>query len=413
MSKYFPIKQDPACLLKWSQSSLYLWENTASSCHRNLNAPIPDDFDFHNTDIALEHRTKMLNGQWPSDGRGCEHCRDQEAFGGVSDRLQWLGDSGNERYVPEELYSNPSQIKIKPTQISVHFNNKCNLKCVYCGPNQSSSWVMEQWRYDEGKNYEFDPWLQDKTYEQRLQKFYSWMEENYSSLKAFDILGGEPFIQPETWTCVDWMIQHPNKNIDFELFSNLQVKPELFKRGMNKLRELSHTVKEVLLVASIDCYGPASEYIRFGHDWTTFEENWNYILHECPEIQPTMNWTVSSLSIPYIPELVKRVIEWNKVRYISVNYNKCVDPAIYDPHIMPPGTYKKYIDEIYELNKDMYAYSRNEHIYMKYIQGIFTEIEQSPAQPERIQQLKDMLTKLDQRRGTNWQQTFPWLKSLY
>lgn len=409
MSKFFPIKQDPACLLKWSQSSLYLWENTASSCHRNLNATIPDNFDFHNTDITLEHRTKMLNGQWPADGRGCEHCRDQELAGGISDRLQWINNDYNERYVPKEIIANPKEVRIAPTQVSVHFNNKCNLKCVYCGPNQSSSWVMEQWRYDEGKNYEFDPWLQDKTYKQRLAKFYGWMEQNYSKLKAFDILGGEPFIQTETFDCIDWMIQHPNPDCDIEIYSNFQIKPELFKRGMEKIRQLAGTVNEVLIVASIDCFGPESEYIRFGHDWVTFEENWNYLLHQCPEIKPTMNWTVSSLSIPYTVPLVKKVIKWQQVRNVSVNYNKCVDPVIYDPHIMPPSTFTKYFDELLELNKTMYS---GNTLYQDYVKGIFMEIDTSPAQPNIIKELKATLTKLDQRRGTNWRETFPWLESV-
>lgn len=408
--RYFPIKQDPACLLKWSQVSLYLWENNSSSCHRNIGMKIPDDFDFNNTPITLEHRRKMLSGQWPSDGQGCEHCRDQEAYGGVSDRLQHLSNEENQRYVPQELYSDATQTRVKPTQLSVHFNNRCNLKCLYCGPNLSSSWVKENLKHDENKDYGIDPWELDATYKQRLEKFYSWMEENYSSLKAFDILGGEPFIQTECFDCIDWMIAHPNLECDVEIYSNLQVKPELFKRGMQKIRKLASTVREVIIVGSIDCYGPASEYIRHGHDWATFEENWLYLLNECPEVKPNMNWTVSTLSIPYTADLVKKVIEWKKVRYVSVNYNKCVDPDIFDPHIMPPGTYKKYFDELLELNEKMYK-EGNEG-YKQYVRGIFNEIDASPAQPDKIQKLKDRLSLLDSRRSTDWRKTFPWLNDI-
>lgn len=406
MNNWFPIKQTPSCLLKWSQVSLYLYDNTASSCHRNKSHTVPDNYDFHNAPIQLEHRQKMLNGQWPADGRGCEHCRDQEVFGGVSDRQQWLNDARNARYVPKELYNDPTALSVRPTQLSVHFNNKCNLKCLYCGPELSSSWVKEIWKFEEGREYGIDPWELDKTYKQRVEKFYSWMEQNYSSLKAFDILGGEPFIQTETFDCIDWMIAHPNPEVDFEIYSNLQIKHDLFKRGINKVRQLAGTVKEVLLVASIDCYGPASEYIRFGHDWATFEENWNYVLHECPEITPTMNWTVSSLSIPYIPALVRKIIEWNKIRYTAINYNKCVDPVIFDPHIMPPGTYSDYIKEILELNETMYGPNQG---YKNYVKGIFNEIDSSPAIPNKIKELKDRLTLLDSRRSTDWKTSFPWL----
>jgi hypothetical protein len=412
MNHWFPPankENSKSCLLKWSQVSLYLWENKSSSCHRNQNADIPDDYDFNNTAPVIEHRKKMLNGQWPADGRGCEHCRDQEAHGGMSDRINFLSRKENARYVPRELNFNSETIKVKPTQLSVHFNNKCNLKCLYCGPNLSSSWVKEEWKYDQGKNYDFDPWTLNSKYNERLKKFYKWMEENYSSLRAFDLLGGEPFIQNETWECVDWMIAHPNRECDVEIYSNMQVKPILFRRGLDKLRELSKTVKEIRFVASIDCWGPAIEYIRNGMDMKTFEENMNYLINECSEIIPTMNWTVSSLSIPYTADLVKKVIDWQKVRNVSVNYNKCIDPVIYDPHIMPQGTYTSYINELLELNKTMFS---GDPISYNYAKGIFKEIENSPPMHDKIAQLKETLSKLDLRRGTNWKETFPWLVNI-
>jgi hypothetical protein len=123
-----------------------------------------------------------------------------------------------------------------------------------------------------------------------------------------------------------------------------------------------------------------------------------------------MNWTVSALSIPYIPELIHKVIEWNKTRFVAVNYNKCIDPIHYDPHIMPKGTYTKYIKEILELNKQMY--NTYDDISPIYAEGIFNEIENSPAIPDKIEKLKLILDQLDSRRGTNWRVTFPWLESI-
>lgn len=409
IEKWFPPVGDTVCLQKWSQVSLYLWENKSSSCHRNTGADIPDDYDFHNTKPVVEHREKMLNSLWPSDGRGCEHCRDQELAGGMSDRINFLSRPENKRYVPIELVKNPKAIKVKPTQLSVHFNNKCNLKCLYCGPSLSSSWVKEKWQYDEGRLYEFDPWVMNSEYSDRLSKFMNWMEENYQSLKAFDLLGGEPFIQSEVWQCVDWMIAHPNKECDIEIYSNMQIKPELFKRNMDKLQELSKTVREIRFVASIDCWGPAIEYIRNGLDLATFEENMNYLVNECPEIIPTINATVSSLSIPYTAELVKKVIVWSRIRLVSVNFNKCIDPVIYDPHIMPAGTYEVYINELLELGKELYSYDT---VSIEYLKGIFNEIETSPSIPEKIIRLKEELDQLDSRRNTNWKDTFPWLVDL-
>jgi MoaA/NifB/PqqE/SkfB family radical SAM enzyme len=407
---WFPAHGNNACLLKWSQVTLSLWDNTSSSCHRNGMAQIPNDFDFHNSPKWQEHRKKMLDGKWPSDGWGCEHCRDQEAIGGTSDRMQWLSNEYNKRYVPKELKDNPFATKIKPTQVSMHFNNKCNLKCVYCGPQYSSAWVkeIEQHEPENPKIQHFKKL--ETTYKERLEKFYVWMEENYQSLKAFDLLGGEPFIQTETWDCVDWMIKHPNPDCDIEIYSNMEVKPVLFKRGCEKLKELSKTVNEVVFVISVDCFGPESEYIRFPHNWKVMEENINYLIYECPEIIPTMNWTVTNLSLKQTPALVRKVIEWNKHRNVSVNYNRCHDPHFFDPKIMPEGFYDDTLDELRELNQIMYG--KDKGPYMDYVETIFKEITETPADYDAIKMLKWRLTELDKRRGTDWQKTFPWLTTL-
>lgn len=400
-----------ACLLKWSQVSLYLWENGSSSCHRNVNADILEDFDFHNTEIVKQHRSKMLNGDWPSDGRGCEHCRDQELAGGVSDRMQWLNQESNKRYIPIELKQDPYATIVQPTQLSIHFNNKCNLKCVYCGPTLSSAWVNEVVKYNEQSYWKITNLDEiEGTYKKRVEKFYEWMEKNYKNLKAFDILGGEPLIQQETFDCIDWMIEHPNPEVDFEIYSNMQVKPMLFRRQMEKIRKLAGTVREVLFVASIDCAGPQSEFIRFGHDWDTFEENFEYLLKECPEVVPTMNWSVSVLSIPYTADLVRKVLDWSKIRPIRVNYNKVHHPYHLSPSIMPKGFYTPYFEEINELNLLLY---QNNKGYIDYVNGIFNEIDSTESNITHLISLKDFMDKMDDRRGTNWRSLFPWLEEVF
>jgi organic radical activating enzyme len=401
---WFPVPSDNACLLKWSWSSLYLWTNTSSSCHRVQNVKVHDIEQFHNTPEVIEDRRRMLAGQWP--GRGCESCRDQEQYSGFSDRKKWLSDDKNKKYVPLELYNNPTQLVTDPTMVEIYFNNKCNLKCLYCGPFLSSAWQLEEQQFSNTQ----DKVQNNVLYDQNLTGFYRWMEKNYSKVKEFHILGGEPFIQQETFDCIDWMIEHPNIDLDFEIFSNMQIKPELFKRNMEKIKQLTKVTNSVEVTASIDCWGPEAEYIRTGLDLATFKENMEYLIYECPEVIPTMNWTVSSLSIPTTAELVKQVIHWNKTKpdpkqRIAINYNKCIEPEIMDPHIMPPGTFAKEFAELTELNKEMI----DNDMYREYAQSIFAEIDSSPAKSEKIGELKKFLDKMDTRRSTDWRRQFPWL----
>ena len=415
MENWFPIKSKNSCLLKWGWSSLYLWTTTSSSCHRVENVKFDlDTFNFHNTKNVLDDRKKMINGVWP--GRGCESCRDQEKFGNFSDRLNWLNNSNNKKYVPKELHTDPTVVKVLPTMLEVYFNNKCNMKCLYCGPYLSSAWVAEEKRFSNKNikikvdDQEIDLFELDKNYQDVLNKFYQYLETGYSTLREFHILGGEPFIQQETWDCIDWMIQHPNKDLDFELFTNMQIKPSIFKERMEKLKQLTTACNTVEITASIDCWGESAEYIRSGLDLKIFEQNMEYLLLECPEITVTMNWTINSLSIHTTPDLIKKVIHWNSIKKnptpIAVNYNKCISPEIFDPHIMPQGVYTNYIKEIDKLNTIMYGDTNR---YKKYVDSIFLEIENSPAKLDEINKLIIFLNKMDLRRNTNWKKTFPWL----
>lgn len=423
--EWFPAK-GKTCVYKWSQVCVYLWEGMSSSCHRNKNFPIPSDFDFHNTPEVMEDRKLMLENKWPNKGRGCEHCRDQEDKGGISDRMQQLREY-NKRFVSQEMKENPSAVKIQPTQVSVNFNNKCNCKCIYCGPELSSSWVKELknsnsnnrlWGTSRKKHNKMfnsnEPWKLDTTYNKRQKQFKLWMEKNYKNLKAFDILGGEPMIQPETFDTIDFMIKNPNLELDFEIYSNMQVKPKIFRERIKKVQELSTAVKEVVWVASIDCWGPESEYIRKGHDIKTWEENYLYLLEECKEIIPSMNWSLTCLSIKNMHELMEKVIVWNNnYRHSAVNINKVIDPKCLDPNIFVKGTFKKEIKKILELYLIMCKHNIS---YYNYLTSMLKEIDSNEYDTTQVSQntnnvaeLIRYLEELDSRRKTNWKKTFPWL----
>src|SRR6056300_1051051 len=103
--KIFPIKNDPACLLKWNHSTVFLPKLTTASCHRVTQHKFDlETFNFHNTPEKIKQREKMLAGEWP--GEGCEHCKNVEDAGGTSDRIIHLDMPGFNP--PKELESNPT-----------------------------------------------------------------------------------------------------------------------------------------------------------------------------------------------------------------------------------------------------------------------------------------------------------------
>jgi hypothetical protein len=123
-NKYFPIKTETACRLKWAWSSLYLNSGVTGSCHRASisNLTTENVFNFHNTERKLIDRQAMLDGKWP--GHGCEYCRDTELAGGYSDRQYQIDIPG---VYPKELDIDPTKIQVEPVLLDVFFNNICNL----------------------------------------------------------------------------------------------------------------------------------------------------------------------------------------------------------------------------------------------------------------------------------------------
>ena len=145
----------------------------------------------------------------------------------------------------------------------------------------------------------------------------------------------------------------------------------------------------------------------------TFEENLLYMLNECSEdnIIIQFNMTVSTLSIPYTAELLRKIIEWNKIKQIQVNYNKCINPLMFDPHHMPKGTYTEHFAELLKLNEQVFPHSGHGS-YREYVAGIFSEIEETDFDPGQILGLAYFLDDLDKKRNTNWRETFPWFEEI-
>ena len=104
MPKYFPIRTATACQLKWNWTALYLSGGFSRTCHRTAETTLtPENFNnFHNTEIVLDDRKRMLQGLWPE--HSCSYCKDIEESGGVSDRLRQIDIPD---IVPDELIHDP------------------------------------------------------------------------------------------------------------------------------------------------------------------------------------------------------------------------------------------------------------------------------------------------------------------
>lgn len=405
--KYFPIQTATACQLKWTWSSIYLYEGTTNSCHRVAKSPLSvDTFDhFHNTAKKLQDRQTMLGGKWPKGG--CDYCEKIESAGGSSDRMLHLAIPD---LTPPELDTDPEAVMVTPRIVEVYFDNTCNLRCIYCHDGFSSRIKHEN---DQHGRFESAGVVIDNQYQPHPDKallteqLWSWLDANYSTVRRFHILGGEPFYQAQFDTCLDFLYNHSNKDLEFNVVSNLMIDNTRLRDHVERIKHLvaERKIKRFEVTASIDCWGPAQEYIRSGLDLEKWKKNFEYLVNQ-RWITLNINQVVTALAVPTMPALIEYVNTFRPHReighhLITANTPTYMNPDIFDADLLDPH----FARVLATMPTDTWQ-QQEAH---KYMQGVRQQIASAKKNPTEINKLRTYLDELDRRRNTNWRQTFPWL----
>ena len=407
--RYFPIKTDTACQLKWNWSTIRLYNGTTSSCHRVQGDLIGiENFDsFHNTPKKLSDRKIMLNGQWPTGG--CEYCQKIEQAGGSSDRKFHLEIPNMS---PPELDNNPIATEVTPSILEVYFDNVCNMSCLYCWDGFSSKIQQENIKYGKfDKNGVIIENTADKVsdLEALTHQFWHWMKKNYLSLKRLHILGGEPFYQHQFQNCLDFFTNNPAPNLEFNVISNLMIDHEKFVFNIERIKKLvaNKKIKRFDLTASIDCWGPEQEYVRYGLDLDLWCKNFEYLTKQS-WITLNINQTLSALTVKTVPGLLKYINALRDQREIGHYFSTTV--MTHD--FLHPGIFgAQFFNNDFEtILSCMPADTWQQKEAIKYMQGIQKELNSCTRDQKKINQLGIFLDEIDRRRKLNWRNTFPWLE---
>lgn len=392
--------KDPTCALKFGWSTIRLSEGTTASCHRTDSDQIINFEDFHNTPIKQQTRKDMLAGKWP--GYGCQYCQKIEDAGGISDRNQ--ANSMDPKHFSTDSC----------TMLEMYFSNLCNQACVYCSAEYSSTWEAEnkKWGLPQDIMPHAKEFLSDKNnYKRILAEFWEWMENNYQGLVKYNILGGEPFYQPELEQNLDFFEDHPCPNLELSIFTNLKVRNKKLVDIMDRLRFLEATnhLGSVRIICSIDSWGDSYEYIRWGGHMDEWERNYS-TLKQYDFQETEIHMTINILSIKQMPELINLL---NKYSWSYISANFVVWPFHMEPGIFPKGFFKEDFNRLYEI-LEQYTYKKFgiTHAVKDYIdifRGYEKAIDNTPVDYSKINTLKEELTDVDRRRGCDWKKTFPWL----
>ena len=187
-------------------------------------------------------RTKVLNNEKLSY---CNKCYQAEADGYTSLRQRAIDDVLPKQYILfDQIEKHKLGLKITPLWYDLRVSNNCNLSCIMCGPQYSSTWAKESGQDTVHLTHEPDVEISSNTYKIQLA-------------------GGEPFMIRSFARMLEKI-----SNVDCEIVVNTNA-TIVTDALLTQLKRF----KNVWIVVSLDGYGELNDRIRRGSSWNTIVKN--------------------------------------------------------------------------------------------------------------------------------------------
>ena len=427
------------CLAKWKQVTLNLTTGHSNSCYHPAPHKIPVDLlennpaALHNTPYKIARRKEMLEGIKHDE---CSYCWNIEKDGNLSDRAYRSG----ERWAAESFDECLDDIEAPiPSYVEVNFNSACNLKCSYCSPQYSTTWMKEIKKHGAypttvphnalehfmGERKPI-PYREHNPY---VEAFWKWWPTLYPELKHFRMTGGEPLMDSNTYKVFDYVLEHPKPDLHLDVTSNFSVESKFFDKYISYVTRLceGENIEHFMQYVSVDTAGPQAEYIRHGLDYPRLIDNVYRFLTEIPgRNSVTFIITMNILSIPMLHTLLDQILELRaefSTTYQRIWFDTPLlrQPAWQSLEIAPMSLRNK-LQEVYNWMQTCQEHSDEPFQDFKdyEIQRIQRDIDwMNNSQLSRQEELNrkadfyKFFNEHDKRRGTNFLETFPDLKTFW
>lgn len=203
--------------------------------------------------IATEVKKSIMNNTWHSV---CNYCENSEKYGGRSERLRALQSLPS--WILEKIIQYPDTTFL--IEASINWNNLCNLTCVYCNPQNSTSWGQLNKKTIEIAS------LDTSDSEDSILKY---IEKNKDTLQSLMLGGGEPLLHKKSVQILDILIK---KDFNLTIATNLSV-PLLTNPLYAQIQKYTKQQPKINWMISFDNLDKKFEYVRHGASWTVFTEN--------------------------------------------------------------------------------------------------------------------------------------------
>jgi hypothetical protein len=425
------------CLAKWKQVSLHLQTGMNNSCyHPPLHAIDPvaiavDPAALHNTEHKKAQRRIMLQQERPAE---CSYCWNMEDQGKLSDRHYRSGEPWAAVDFEQIKNSTGAEDDIVPSYVEVNFNNACNLKCSYCSPQFSSSWHDEAQRMGPYATSTPHNSLDHFTGNRRIiparehnpyvEAFWAWWPRLYPTLEHFRMTGGEPLMDRNTYRVFDYVLAIPNPRLHLNVTSNFSVEQSLFDRYITYVRAICDgRIEHFMQYVSLDGWGTQAEYMRHGMNFDLVWSRVNQYLADIPSYNSlTFIITMNNLSVSSLQQLLEGILELRRkysTTYQRVWFDTPVlrQPAWQSLQTLPESyaqrleSIRDWMSEHLTTESDPYNGFRDYEVARLDRDIAWMRSAQSQDHTWARADFYRFFAEHDRRRGTNFLQTFPEMRS--
>jgi len=209
-----------------------------------------------------------------------------------------------------------------PKRVEIHVGNLCNLKCLTCGPQYSSSVLREDTSLGL-TNFRLEDFQIDN----------EWLSRNLdmciqSSVDMLDLRGGESMLHP---LIKKFLLDVPADRCP----ETLRIQTNCTKLD-DKWKTILEKFKKVEIMASIDAFGADNHYIRYPSDWAIVESSIDYF-RTLKHAKLYVNCTLSNLNFLVLDKL----IAWCEEKQIYLHFTLLENPAYFKFNNLPTILFDK------------------------------------------------------------------------
>jgi organic radical activating enzyme len=320
------------CEYKWNEFHWVLNNNNISSCCESPLHALPATGSPWNSPENISDRAAMLSGVRPSS---CDYCWRREDAGIESrrDRLkQHKSFTDTHVQMPERLVLN--------------LHNFCNLQCVYCCKEYSSSWykdIKRNGNYNQDARYQIFPIdnVRFKTSVSQISKTANYQRllsimqsSDFHMVKSVHVTGGEPLLNMDLLTDLLQQIRICNPQAQININTGLGV-------PLKNLQKLSTAFAgQINLYVSCENTHGLAEFNRSNLVWSRFQQNLDHVRQH---FDISMRSVLSITTIWGFAEFLDMIAQHeNSVPIISF----LTEPDFMDLTRFHSDLYKAEIDEI-------------------------------------------------------------------